>query len=125
MVSIVHPDICLSTGGESWECVDTASVILTMDHYCHFHTRSNEAQERHLFIVLDAHHHSHLTIETPGLDNGDIQKPIVQRPIPLTITGCDGVARGHVIQEVYATHVGIVDLDDVWLVDFHFFLLLR
>ena len=75
---IVPPDVCQSNGGEGWKCVDTAGVVLTMEH-CHFHTRWNEAQERHLFIVLDDHHHSHLTIQTPGLNKRDIQKSIVQR----------------------------------------------
>ena len=54
--------------GESWECVDTAGFVLPIEHYCHFHTRSNEAQERHLFIVLDAHHYSQIVIQTPCLD---------------------------------------------------------
>ena len=59
VVSAASSDDCHSTGGKYWEFVYTTGVVLTMEHYCHFHTRSNEAQESLLFIVLYAHPFPH------------------------------------------------------------------
>lgn len=125
VIAIVLPDVRQGGGGQGRKNVDATSVGLPMDHHSHLNTRPDEVQERHFTVLLHVHHNSHLSVQTPGLDKRHIEEPVVERPVPLSVAGDDGIAHHHVVHEVHASHVGVVDFDDVGYIHFHLFLLIR